>query len=192
MPVSIRSLQGPKLTVLPTTTGTGTARQLLEAEPLQAARAVARGGDSALDDEHVGARLDRRRREPLGIGRRAGYGADGALTLYRADPLADQLQAHRLRVRPLQQRPDLALRRRRDLREHGVGVIVARLHAVEVEHGQAAELEKTVAERGLTTASMPAARKGSSSFRLPSVKETSVSSGLIVTSPGTIDTSSNP
>ena len=114
--------------------------QLLEAQALEAAGAVTGRRDGRLDDEDVDARLDGERRQALGAGRRAGDGAERALSLDLADALADELRTHRLGVDLLEEGRDILLARGGDLLENAFGVVVARLQAVDVEDGQAAEL----------------------------------------------------
>ena len=96
--------------------------------------------DRALDDEDVQARLERGlvvRAHPL-RGQRSGD--DDALLLDLRDPLGDELGDDRRVVDLLHLARGGLGGQQRDALEHGLGVLVAREDALEVEHGEAAEL----------------------------------------------------
>src|SRR5581483_496751 len=116
--------------------------QLVEDEALLGPADVARAGDGRLHDEDVDAGIARDGRELLRVHRRAGYGGDAAALLDLAHALADELGLHRRGVDLLHQGSDFALWGGGDLGEDGGGVVVAGLHALEVEDGEAAELRE--------------------------------------------------
>ena len=74
------------------------------------------------------------------MGGGAGDGAEGALALDLAYPLADELDTDRLRVYLLQDGAHLTHVSGGNLRQHAIGVFVAGLDTLQVEDGQAAKL----------------------------------------------------
>ena len=97
------------------------------------------GDHGALDDEHVEAGLDRHVVVlPHALwSQRAGR--DHAFRLDLLDPLSDQLRLDRLSVYLLHAARGLGLREIRDLLELGIGILVPRPDAFEIQHREPAE-----------------------------------------------------
>ncbi len=118
------------------------ADELLEVErgPRLVLGDVLGGDHGALDHEDVEARLERRLVVGANALRREGGGAHHALVLDLADPLHHQVLVHRGGVDLLHLGGGRVGVEARDALELLLGVLVAGVHALEVEHGQAAEL----------------------------------------------------
>ena len=123
------------------------------------------GDDRALDHEHVQARLER---DLVVLRTRCGVSDaadDDPLLLDLLDPLGDQLGLDRLAVDLLHLARGELLRQRGDPLELLVGVLVAGEDALEVQHGEPAELaDDARRSRGETTPSIAEASSGSSNW----------------------------
>ena len=117
--------------------------ELFEDEALLDCGDVAGGGDGRLDDEDVDAGVNGDRGELLGVQRRAETAAmpPAALISRMRSPMSSGLIGSRVDL--LHERGDFRPRRGGDLREDRRRIVVARLHALEVEDGEAAELART-------------------------------------------------
>jgi hypothetical protein len=107
------------------------------------------GEHGALHHEHVGAGFLDDRSPALRV---CGHRRDGACHARAGDlldPLADEPVLHRRHVDLLQECVDLVHRRLCDGREDLGRILVARLHAVEVEHGESAEVSHLRGEAGV-------------------------------------------
>ena len=91
-----------------------------------------------LHEEELGAGLGDRLAELQGRQGGGTHRRDAAAGLDLGDALADQVLPDGLAVELLHQRYELLLAHRRDPVEHGVGVVVAALHALQVQHPQGA------------------------------------------------------
>ena len=118
------------------------ADELLEVErrPGLVPGDVLGGDDGSLDDEDVETGIERDLVVAADLLRRQRRGGDDAVRLDLLDPLGDQLRLDRLAVDVLHLPRRDVLREGRDPLELRVGVLVAALDALEVEHGEAAEL----------------------------------------------------
>ena len=76
---------------------------------------------------------------------RGAHGGNATALLDFSDPQADQVFAHRLAVELLHQRHELLFADRGDAVEHRVGVVVAALHPLKVEHPEGAQLGELTA-----------------------------------------------
>ena len=94
----------------------------------------------ALDDEHVRTGLLDDLRPLFGPGRDGGNSAGHTRRLDRLDPLADELRLHRLAIGLFEHRVHRGFVGLCDLLDDGSGILVARVHAVEVEHRHSAQL----------------------------------------------------
>src|SRR5665213_1129369 len=126
--------------------------QLLEVEVLVALADVARGEDCALHHEHVSTCLLHDGRAPLRTRRRGGDGAGAAGRLDLLDAQADEAVLHGSCVDLLEEHVDVLRRRLGDVVKDVAGILVARLHAVEVEHGETAEASHLLGEADIDDA----------------------------------------
>src|SRR5258708_6341106 len=94
----------------------------------------------ALHDQDVRARALDHLHALLGASGNARYRAWNSRVLYRLDALADQLRLDRLAINLLEQGVDAGLVRLRNLLDDRFRVLVTRVHAIEVQHADAAEL----------------------------------------------------
>ena len=114
--------------------------QRIECELVIRARRVSSRQHRALDDEHVRTGLLDDLRPLFGPGRDGGNSAGHTRRLDRLDPLADELRLHRLAIGLFEHRVHRGFVGLCDLHDDGSGILVARVHAVEVEHRHSAQL----------------------------------------------------
>ena len=124
------------------------ANQLGENQTPVAAGNMPRRGNGGLHYHDVGAGFYRQRAEPLGSLRRKGDGGYRARLLDFPHPLANQVVLHRLAVHLLQVLRYLRLLHRDDFLQDGVGVGVARIEALAVQHAEAAHFVHQGGEPG--------------------------------------------
>ena len=116
------------------------ANKVLERELVVRARRVPRRQHGALDDVDVSARLLDDLGALLGACRHGRNGARNSRRLDRFDSFADQPRLDRLAVCLFEDCVERRLVRVGDLLDHRRGILVAAMHAIEVEHGDSAEL----------------------------------------------------
>ena len=89
-----------------------------------------------LHKEKISACLRDRLAEPDGRHRRGAHGGNAPLGLDFANAKPDKVLTHRLAVELLHQRHKLLFAHRSDAIENRIGVLVAALHPLQVQHAQ--------------------------------------------------------
>src|SRR5438105_6318933 len=125
---------------------------------------MARGEHGALNQINIRPGLLHDLGAFLGAGRHCRHGARHARGLDGFDPVRDQLRLDRLAIRVFEDRVDRALVGLGDLPDHRGWIVVARMHSVEVEHRDAAQLAHGDGELDVDHAvhGRPPERKGKS------------------------------
>ena len=122
--------------------------ELLQVERLPVRRDMLGRDDCALNDEHVEPGLQGKLVVVADTLRRERAGGEHARALDLLDPRGDQLRLDRAGIDLLEPPRRLVLRELGDALELGVGILVARVDALEVEDAEAAELAELDRRRG--------------------------------------------